>query len=42
VLAVVLVHVDALGGDLRELEGDLLDGLGGADEGENAAGLEIV
>ena len=42
VLAVVLVHVDALGGDLRELEGDLLDGLGGADEGENAAVVVAV
>ena len=42
VLAVVLVHVDALGGDLRELEGDLLDGLGGADQGEHAAVVVAV
>ena len=42
VLAVMLVHVDALGGDLRQLEGDLLDGLGRADEGEDAAVVVAV
>lgn len=38
----MLVHVDALGGDLRQLEGDLLDGLGRADEGEDAAVVVAV
>ena len=42
VLALVVVHVDALGGDLGQLEGDLLDGLGGADQGEHAAVVVAV
>ena len=41
-LALVVVHVDALGGDLGQLEGDLLDGLGGADQGEHAAVVVAV
>ena len=38
----MLVHVDALGGDLGQLEGDLLDGLGRANEGEDAAVVVAV
>ena len=42
VLALVLGHVDDLGGLLGELEGDLLNGVDIADEGEHAAVVVAV
>ena len=42
VFAVVLGHVDDLGRGLGQLEGHLLDGLRGADEGEHAAVVVAV
>ena len=42
VLALVLGHVDDLGGLLSELKGDLLDGVDIADEGEHAAVVVAV
>ena len=38
----MLVHVDALGSNLGQLEGDFLDGLGRTDQGEDAAVVVTV
>ena len=42
VLALVLVHVDALGGNLGQAEGHLLDGAQLTDQGEHAAVVVAV